>query len=158
MDEGQHLDPRAPQLWRLQALFRLVVFWLPLSAALGGALAWISSSALGLLLSATLLGVQGLLALLWPALTYERFRYALRDPDLLISRGVLFRGQTSVPYDRIQFVDTRQGPLERLFGLSRLLVYTASGAGADAVIPGLAEETAAHLRDRLSRHGGDDGV
>jgi len=158
MDDGQQLDPRAPQLWRLQALFRLVVFWLPVSAVLGGGLAWVSRPALGLLAAATLLGVQLLLALLWPALTYDRFRYTLREPDLLVRRGVLFRGQTSVPYDRIQFVDTRQGPLERLFGLSRVLVYTASGAGADAVIPGLSEETAAHLRDRLSRHGGDDGV
>ena len=158
MDDGQQLDPRAPQLWRLQALFRLVLFWVPVAAVAGGGMAVLASTPLGLLLAATILGVQGLLALTWPALTYERFRYALREPDLLVTRGVLFRSWTSVPYDRIQFVDTRQGPLERLFGLSRLLVYTASGAGADAVVPGLAEETAAELRDRLSRRGGDDGV
>lgn len=158
MDDGQHLDPRAPQLWRLQALFRLMMFWVPLSAVLGSALAWVTRPALGVLFAATILGVQGLLALFWPALSYERFRYALREPDLLVTRGVLFRSWTSVPYERIQFVDTRQGPLERLFGLSRVLVYTASGAGADAVIPGLAEETATNLRDRLSRRGGDDGV
>ena len=75
-----------------------------------------------------------------------------------MSEGVLFRVWSSVPYTRIQHVDTRQGPIERALGLSRLLVFTASGMGADALISGLTEAEAARLRDLLSRRGGDDGV
>jgi membrane protein YdbS with pleckstrin-like domain len=55
-------------------------------------------------------------------------------------------------------VDTRQGPLERVFGLSRLLVFTAAGMSADGSIPGLRTDEAERLRDLLSRRGGDDGV
>ena len=59
---------------------------------------------------------------------------------------------------RIQHVDTRQGPMERIFGLSRLIVFTAAGSLADAAIPGLRTQDAEYLRDELSRRGGDDGV
>jgi hypothetical protein len=37
-------------------------------------------------------------------------------------------------------------------------VFTASGAGADGVIPGLALEVAQALRDQLVAFEGDDGV
>jgi membrane protein YdbS with pleckstrin-like domain len=48
-----------------------------------------------------------------------------------------------------------------LFGLSRLQVFTASGAGADASIPGLDRAIADALRDRLVAKANaerDDGV
>ena len=56
--------------------------------------------------------------------------------------------------------DTRQGWLERLFDLSRLLVYTGAGLSADGSLPGLDSEEAVRLRDELALggRGGDDGV
>ena len=48
--------------------------------------------------------------------------------------------------------------MERIFGLSRLLVFTAAGMSADGSIPGLRTAEAERLRDLLSRRGGDDGV
>ncbi|MEV0415359.1 PH domain-containing protein [Streptomyces sp. NPDC050448] len=41
------------------------------------------------------------------------WRYAERADDLLISRGVLWRAQTVVPYGRMQLVEVTSGPLER---------------------------------------------
>ena len=55
-------------------------------------------------------------------------------------------------------MDTQQGPIDRILGLSSLQLYTASGVSADGSIPGLAEEEAERLRDELSKRGGDDGV
>ena len=91
-------------------------------------------------------------------MSWRAFGYEVREHDLFVSQGVLFRRTTSVPLSRIQHVDTRQGPLERLWGLSHLAVYTAAGMSADGSIPGLDEAMAAHLRDELGRRGGDDGV
>jgi membrane protein YdbS with pleckstrin-like domain len=48
--------------------------------------------------------------------------------------------------------------MERAFGLSRLVVYTAAGMSADGSIPGLDEAQADALRDTLVRRRGDDGV
>ena len=43
--------------------------------------------------------------------------------------------------------------MERIFGLSRLIVFTAAGSLADAAIPGLRTQDAEYLRDELSRRG-----
>lgn len=152
------LDPRVVWLWRVQGLLRLLTLWVPLSVGLGVAVSRASSPAVGVLAGATLGLVQVVLALVWPSLEYERFQYAIRERDLLVQSGVLFQRRSSVPHNRIQHVDTRQGPVERAFGLSQVVVYTASGLSSDGSIPGLAEEAAEALRDELARLGGDDGV
>jgi UDP-N-acetylglucosamine--N-acetylmuramyl-(pentapeptide) pyrophosphoryl-undecaprenol N-acetylglucosamine transferase len=78
-----------------------------------------------------------------PPVAYERWRFALRERDLWIRRGILVRSVSVIPYRRFQFVDTEQGPLERWLGLARLVVYTAGVRGAQNVVPGLANRIAA---------------
>ncbi|MEV6652645.1 PH domain-containing protein [Streptomyces sp. NPDC051219] len=83
---------------------------------------------------------------------WRSWRYAERADDLLISRGVLWREETVVPYGRMQLVEVTSGPLERRFGLSSVQLHTAAAA-TDARIPGLLPEEAARLRDRLTELG-----
>jgi len=154
------LDPGTVMLWRLQRVIRLTLVGIPTLIALGIA----ASTMLGIrgdliaVLVMTLIAMNIVFALFWPALEYNAYRYMVRDQDLLVQSGVLFRRWSSIPHNRIQHVDTRQGPLERVFGLSRLLVFTAAGMSADGSIPGLRTDEAERLRDLLSRRGGDDGV
>nr|WP_257574243.1 PH domain-containing protein [Streptomyces sp. JJ66] len=106
--------------------------------------------------------VWALPALLWPALAgwgwfalarnWRSWRYAERADDLLISRGVLWRELTVVPYGRMQLVEVTSGPLERKYGLARLQLHTAA-ATTDATIPGLVPAEAERLRDRLTELG-----
>jgi uncharacterized protein len=152
------LHTRVTWLWRLQGLLRLAMFWGPLAVGGGIGLGMVTTPAAGAVLSVALIAFFSLFALVWPSLEYEHFRYAVREHDLLVQRGVLFRRRSSIPHNRIQHVDTRQGPIERVFGLSSLAVYTASGISADGSIPGLATKNAEGLRDELARLGGDDGV
>ena len=126
--------------------------------ALGVGVASVSRPVIGAIVGAALVLANLILAILWPPLQYAAFRYAVRGHDLIVQSGVFFRRWSSVPLTRIQHVDSRQGPLERLFGVQRLLVYTAAGVSADGVIPALTEANATALRDALSRRGGDDGV
>ncbi|UQX01699.1 PH domain-containing protein [Streptomyces sp. RerS4] len=83
---------------------------------------------------------------------WRSWRYAERADDLLISRGVLWREQTVVPYGRMQLVEVTSGPLERRFGLASVQLHTAAAA-TDAKIPGLVPQEAERLRDRLSELG-----
>ncbi|MFJ1564753.1 PH domain-containing protein [Streptomyces erythrochromogenes] len=83
---------------------------------------------------------------------WRSWRYAERPDDLLISRGVLWREQTVVPYGRMQLVEVTSGPLERRFGLASLQLHTAAAA-TDARIPGLVPTEAERLRDRLAALG-----
>ena len=78
--------------------------------------------------------------------------YAEREDDLLVRRGILFRGLVVVPYGRMQYVDVQAGPIDRRFGIARVQLHTAS-PGTDAQIPGLPPDEAARLRDRLARRG-----
>jgi membrane protein YdbS with pleckstrin-like domain len=50
---------------------------------------------------------------------------------------------------RIQTVDTQRGPVERWFGLARLVVTTASAKGA-LKIPGLDHGVAEDLAEQLT--------
>jgi uncharacterized protein len=85
----------------------------------------------------------------------RRFRawtYQERDEDLLVSRGVLIRRLSVVPYGRMQFVDVTAGPVERVYRLATVKLHTAAAA-SDARIPGLERDEAARLRDRLAALG-----
>ncbi|OXY93635.1 PH domain-containing protein [Streptomyces diastatochromogenes] len=83
---------------------------------------------------------------------WRSWRYAERADDLLISRGVLWREETVVPYGRMQLVEVTSGPVERWFGLASVQLHTAAAA-TDATIPGLDPAEAERLRDRLTELG-----
>jgi len=79
-------------------------------------------------------------------------RYALREDDVAISRGVVYHRSEVIPYGRIQYVDVIAGPLLRAFGLCELQVHTAS-PDAHPEIPGLPRDVGDALRDELARRG-----
>ena len=155
------LAPPARLLFHVQALSRLFFGWLPMLglATAGLAVLWQVMGAL--LVGAGIAFLLFLLALWVPTLAFDRWGYLLREGDLLITRGVLVRRVTTIPMHRIQHVDTQQGPFEQWLGLARIHVHTASGLGADGVIPGLMVDDAEALRDKLvqlSKTEADDGV
>jgi len=154
------LAPQARTLFYLQSASRLLLFWFPviLGAGFAGAFLWAPAPALSIMFG--VLFVRVMLSLWWPHLSWRRWGWLERDEELLIARGVLFRSITAIPVTRVQHIDVRQGPLEQWLGLARVYVHTASGLGADGVIPGLLRPVAEGLRDRLVRTqaDGDDGV
>ena len=78
--------------------------------------------------------------------------YAEREDDLLVRHGIAFRSIVVVPYGRMQYVEVQAGPVDRMLGIAKVQLHTAS-AGTDAVIPGLPPQEAARLRDRLASRG-----
>jgi hypothetical protein len=80
---------------------------------------------------------------------YLAWAYRERDEDLIVSRGVLVRRVSVVPYGRMQFVEVTAGPFERVFRLATVQLHTAAAA-SDARIPGLERDEAVRLRDRLA--------
>ncbi len=83
---------------------------------------------------------------------YLAWAYRERAEDLIVSRGVLVRRVSVVPYGRMQFVEVTAGPFERVFRLATVQLHTAAAA-SDARIPGLERDEAARLRDRLAMLG-----
>lgn len=88
----------------------------------------------------------------WIGRNQRAWRYTERDDDLLVRRGIAFRQLLVVPYGRMQFVEVKDGPLQRRLGIATVQLHTAA-ATTDAQIPGLPTAEAARLRDRLAARG-----
>ncbi|MGH8884634.1 MAG: PH domain-containing protein [Egibacteraceae bacterium] len=139
------LDPRVRALWWVIGACVAVPVTL---AALVVDLVLAPLGLRGLLTGLVVLVAGGLAAGI-PVLRYRRWRYALRPRDLWIRRGTIWVILSVIPYQRLQFVDTRQGPLDRLFGLAQLVVHTAA-PGTSGRLPGLDAAEAERLRERLT--------
>lgn len=152
------LSPKARTLFYVQAALSVPFTRLPFvfgaTAAIGWSVGWQAGFVAGVLLAALTL-VEWVW---WPTLAWERWGYQLREGDLLVRRGIWVTRITAIPLGRVQHVDLRQGPVERWLSLSGVAVSTASGLGADGVIPGLELEDAVALRDRLVAVRGDAGL
>ena len=162
----QKLAPQTPFLWRISRTLRFVFFGLPFWIFIGFILYLLLQDsilknyalAIGTLIT-TLFSIRTLIyALIWPSFEYQYFRWDVREDDIIVQQGVLFRQWVVIPRHRIQHVDTTQGPIERFMGIANLRIYTAAGVSADGSIPGLLEEHAEKIRDDLSENSGDDGV
>jgi membrane protein YdbS with pleckstrin-like domain len=57
------------------------------------------------------------------AYTFNRFMIGERD--MRLKKGWMFRSTTTIPFNRVQHVDTKQNPVLRHFGLTAVVVHTA---------------------------------
>jgi membrane protein YdbS with pleckstrin-like domain len=96
-----------------------------------------------------LLLVAAWLVFIAPARRFRTWGYAMDSEELQVQRGLLTRVHTVVPLDRIQHIDIAQGPLERSFGVSRLIVHTAGTLHSQVTLPGLTRPTAETMRDEI---------
>lgn len=87
-----------------------------------------------------------LLSLLFTYLGFYKKGYAVREKDISYKTGLFWKSKTLIPFNRIQHCEVKQGPFERLFGLSSLRVFTAGGSASDLSINGLVQEEANHLK------------
>ena len=140
-------SPRLLMLRRVQVAAVVV----PLAALVTVVLA-LGASAWGAVLGAGVVLALGVVAEWIARRRVRAWRYAEREDDLLVQRGLLFSRLSVVPYGRMQFIDVTAGPFERSFGLATVRMHTAAAA-SDARIPGLSGAEAARLRDRLAELG-----
>ena len=97
--------------------------------------------------AALLLALAALIVL--PGRRYRAWGYAEGEEELAIGRGMLVRVRTIVPFGRVQHIDVAQGPIERRFGLATLILHTAGTRGAAVPLPGLKQDLAEAMRDRI---------
>jgi len=84
-------------------------------------------------------------------LGFKKKLYKLRKHDLIYKSGILWTSETSVPFVRVQHSEVIQGPIERIFGLAKLKLYTAGGSTSDLSVPGLKPDTAEELKDFITK-------
>ena len=82
----------------------------------------------------------------------KRIMYAIREQDLSLRKGLIFRSMTCQPILRVQHIELKRGPLDRAAGLAKLQVFSAGGAGHTFEVPGLPVAKAQKLRQYILDH------
>lgn len=159
--ESERLDRRVVAYWWLSGIVSSLV----LAAMVGGMLVVgrTELQARGLWTLATwvggaLVGVKLAWSVLAPPLSWMRWRWGMDEELLVLRWGIISHYERAIPISRLQHVDLTRGPIERLFGLSTLIVHTAGTSAASFDLPGLADKVARSLRDRILTARGDDVV
>ena len=88
----------------------------------------------------------------FPSRRVSRWGFKMGADQLRVARGWLFRTDTIVPFVRVQHIDVGQGPIERWFGLSHLIVHTSGTHNSTVTLPGLHADLAAAMRETIRRH------
>ncbi|MDM8270887.1 PH domain-containing protein [Thermophilibacter provencensis] len=144
---SHRLDPRMLRVWYVSDAIGIVVVavlavvaWLVVRH-LGGDVFWVYLVA-GII---ELVCVGDLL--ISPRVEMATWRYDVTPTDVDLYRGVFTKKRVLVPLVRVQHVQTKQGPILRANGLATVTISTA---GESFEIPGLAEDDANELRDRVA--------
>ena len=147
-EPAERLDPRAKTLWRITGALNTLPL---LVGAIFGSWALVRLADRPLLIGTLPVVVVLILAVLsvgvMPGVRWRRWRYEIRPDEVDLQRGIFWVARTLVPLARIQHVDTRQGPLQRRFGLATVVFFTAAGPNQ---IPELSTPVAAGVRDRIA--------
>ncbi|MEO7410488.1 MAG: PH domain-containing protein [Sphingomicrobium sp.] len=142
----QPVEPGYRHVLRLSA----ALFWLPLfiGSLVVNYLALRDTPVFGL--PPLIVGLVAFSAISFaPDRIYRRLGYSVDAGLLRVVRGWLFHTDTIVPFVRVQHIDVKRGPLDKMFGIATLVVHTAGTHNSIVSLPGLAPDTAATIRDDI---------
>lgn len=135
---------------------RIMLYWFVQASIISGILSSIVAGALTVLIQERaleifliLLTLGNILAAIHTFYRYRSWDYEVKNDHLYLEHGVLVKVKTIVPFVRIQHVDTQKSIIDRLLGVSSVVVYTAGSRGSDVSIPGVIPKQADELQDNL---------
>lgn len=142
------ISERALTVWKTSAIITSLIGWIGAIAVLVFTIIfdwpfWIFAILLILSLLESILTI-----FILPKLKWKRWRYEVHEHEIDLQRGVLIVKRTIIPMNRVQHVDTQQGPLLRKHHLASVTISTAATVHE---IPALDLEEADQLRDSISR-------
>ncbi len=82
-------------------------------------------------------------------LHYFRFHFHIKSDSLVITRGLLNRTHSSVPFERIQVVNFEASVIHRMLNVVKVVVETAGSGSSESEISALKKSDAIALRDYL---------
>ena len=112
----------------------------------------------GLLIAVILISIveipTAVLIWLWISSYFKSIKYMVSDDFIRIQKGVFWKGLSTIPFEKVQNVEIHQGPIERSFGLGKILIHTAGYSGqptAEGVVKGIIDfqKFAAALTDKI---------
>ena len=99
-----------------------------------------------LLIGGIVLALDLLYVLISPKVRYERYRYILNEEEIDVIEGFIFTKRNIVPIERLHKIAVLKGPIDRVFGLAKVVVTTAGG---DVTVRFMEDEKADQIAESL---------
>ena len=124
IENWSKLDPSMKKCWIIKGLFSAFVaplfFLLPAFFTLDIFAIFIYFAAVIAIMT---------LITIWSVMFYNRYRFKIDNESVEIKSGILWKKDVTIPYERIQHVSSTRGPVEQLFDLHIINIFTA-GTGS----------------------------
>lgn len=88
-----------------------------------------------------------IISIVFTYFAFHKKSYAVREKDIVYNSGLFWRSSVAIPFNRVQHCEVSIGPIDRMFNLSELKIFTAGGSSSDLSIEGLNPETSNRLKD-----------
>ncbi|WP_246061578.1 PH domain-containing protein [Paenibacillus oralis] len=152
MEPQQRLSKNAVKIWRIHEAIESAVTFLVIGVLLylDHRFSWVYW--VGWILAG--LAVLEVPMMIWsvfvqPSMKYARWRYTISEQFLQLKFGVFTETGELIPMTKIQSVATRQGPLQKRYGVCSVTVTTM---GSSHTIPVLDQDIAGELRNQIARY------
>lgn len=94
-----------------------------------------------------------------PIIRYKRYRYHIDDEMFAVVEGLWFITKSVAPIERIHQIAVSRGPIDRMFGLAKVVITTAGGEITIRFLEvDVAEEIADKLKNRINKIVKEQGV
>lgn len=146
------LSKAAIKAWRVSTAFFVFLLilipctWLTINFFLSGVDTFPQWTIIAFAVTVLTVGALGIFFI--PEIRWQRWYYDVDENEVDLQSGILIITRTLVPVERVQHVDTRQGPILRSYGLADVTISTAATTHR---IPALDVETADEVRDQISK-------
>lgn len=100
----------------------------------------------------SVMAALGLWSIAFAPRRWARWGWAWTGRELHVASGWLIQRHTIVPAARVQHLDVTQGPIQRMFGVSTLVLHTAGTDNSEVNLPGISRATAEEIRDAIRAH------
>ncbi len=84
-----------------------------------------------------------LIVIIWAIMFYNRYLFRIGEDAVYINRGILWKHNVVIPYERIQHTSVTRGPIDILLNLHILNIFTAGTGSIGARFGGAASAFAA---------------
>jgi len=100
------------------------------------------------------LGIGGLLSFLsifvHPFIEYKQWKYCIAEDRVEFTHGIYYKSKNIIPISKIQHLEIKQGPLQKLFHLSSVEIYTAGTSHEiEAILTAEAEQIVESLNKSI---------
>ncbi|WP_416176459.1 PH domain-containing protein [Clostridium sp.] len=83
---------------------------------------------------------------IFPFIEYKQWKYGIFKDKIELIRGIIVKKKTVIPISRIQNLEIKQGPIQRIYGIASVNIITA---GITEEIPLITYKEAERLTENL---------